>query len=116
MCVSSLWSSKLFQCEEGMKRCCTLVRLNVYHLKLSFLKNWQILVSDSINFDELQPYDVADLLKQYFRELPECLLTNKLSDTFRSIFTSELAFRHTVIRNIPLCMERYGNCMECICN
>ncbi|XP_070197545.1 serine-rich adhesin for platelets-like isoform X2 [Littorina saxatilis] len=41
---------------------------------------------DSINFDELQPYDVADLLKQYFRELPECLLTNKLSDTFRSIF------------------------------
>ncbi|KAK7496603.1 hypothetical protein BaRGS_00012255 [Batillaria attramentaria] len=43
---------------------------------------------DSISFDELQPYDVADLLKQYFRELPECLLTNKLSDTFRSIFTN----------------------------
>lgn len=42
---------------------------------------------DSISFDELQPYDVADLLKQYFRELPECLLTIKLSDTFRSIFT-----------------------------
>ncbi|PVD34960.1 hypothetical protein C0Q70_06241 [Pomacea canaliculata] len=42
---------------------------------------------DSINFDELQPYDIADLLKQYFRELPECLLTNKLSETFRSIFT-----------------------------
>ncbi|KAL8559548.1 hypothetical protein ACOMHN_018711 [Nucella lapillus] len=42
---------------------------------------------DTVNFDELQPYDVADLLKQYFRELPECLLTNKLSDTFRSIFS-----------------------------
>ncbi|XP_076446493.1 rho GTPase-activating protein 7-like isoform X2 [Babylonia areolata] len=42
---------------------------------------------DTVNFDELQPYDVADLLKQYFRELPECLLTTKLSDTFRSIFS-----------------------------
>ncbi|XP_064607724.1 rho GTPase-activating protein 7-like isoform X2 [Liolophura sinensis] len=43
---------------------------------------------DQVNFvDELQAYDVADLLKQYFRELPECLLTNKLSETFISIFT-----------------------------
>ncbi|XP_023932336.1 rho GTPase-activating protein 7 [Lingula anatina] len=39
-----------------------------------------------VNFDALQAYDVADLLKQYFRELPECLLTNKLSETFISIF------------------------------
>ncbi|KAL5011439.1 hypothetical protein ScPMuIL_009990 [Solemya velum] len=39
-----------------------------------------------VNFEELQAYDVADLLKQYFRELPECLLTHKLSDIFISIF------------------------------
>ncbi len=32
-----------------------------------------------------QAYDVADLLKQYFRELPEPLLTNKLSETFIGI-------------------------------
>ncbi|KAF7231890.1 hypothetical protein EG68_06165 [Paragonimus skrjabini miyazakii] len=31
------------------------------------------------NFEEWQPFDVADLLKQFFRELPECLLTDKLS-------------------------------------
>lgn len=31
--------------------------------------------------------DAADLLKQYFRELPECLLTNKLSQTLIDIFT-----------------------------
>ncbi|VDD76175.1 unnamed protein product [Mesocestoides corti] len=37
-------------------------------------------------FDEWQPYDVADLLKQFFRELPECLLTNKLSTTLINIF------------------------------
>ncbi|VDO03041.1 unnamed protein product [Rodentolepis nana] len=38
------------------------------------------------SFDEWQPYDVADLLKQFFRELPECLLTNKLSSTLINIF------------------------------
>ncbi len=31
--------------------------------------------------------DAADLIKQYFRELPECLLTNKLSQTLIDIFT-----------------------------
>ncbi|KAI4501331.1 hypothetical protein M0802_003704 [Mischocyttarus mexicanus] len=41
---------------------------------------------DSINFDGQQAFDVADLVKQYFRELPEALLTNKLSETFIAIF------------------------------
>ena len=45
-------------------------------------------VLDSTDFENLQSYDVADLLKQYFRELPESLLTSKLSETFISIFTS----------------------------
>uniref|UniRef100_A0A0L8FMF3 Rho-GAP domain-containing protein n=3 Tax=Octopus bimaculoides TaxID=37653 RepID=A0A0L8FMF3_OCTBM len=40
-----------------------------------------------VAFTSLQSYDVADLTKQYFRELPECLLTNKLSETFIGIFT-----------------------------
>ena len=42
--------------------------------------------SDTINFEDLQAYDVADLLKQYFRELPECLMTNKLSEIFLNVF------------------------------
>ena len=46
-----------------------------------------ILIAESVDFETLQAYDVADLLKQYFRELPECLLTNKLSETFINIFT-----------------------------
>ncbi|KAK0096350.1 hypothetical protein PV326_005698 [Microctonus aethiopoides] len=41
---------------------------------------------DNINFDDQQAFDVADLVKQYFRELPEALLTNKLSETFIAIF------------------------------
>ena len=31
--------------------------------------------------------DAADIFKQYLRELPECLLTNKLSQTLIDIFT-----------------------------
>lgn len=40
----------------------------------------------SINV-ELLCIDLADVLKQYFRELPECLFTNKLSTTLLDIFT-----------------------------
>lgn len=34
----------------------------------------------------MQSYDVADMFKQYLRELPECLVTSKLSDTFLAIY------------------------------
>ena len=36
--------------------------------------------------DDFSPYDIADLVKMYFRELPEPLMTQKLSQTFISIF------------------------------
>ena len=51
-----------------------------------------LLITESVDFETLQAYDVADLLKQYFRELPECLLTNKLSETFINIFTRKWTF------------------------
>ena len=41
-------------------------------------------------FDTQQAYDVADMLKQYFRDLPESLLTTKMSETFAAIFMREL--------------------------
>lgn len=37
-------------------------------------------------YDLQQAYDVADMVKQYFRELPDTLLTAKMSDTFIAIF------------------------------
>lgn len=43
----------------------------------------------SLSFDGSQAHDVADLVKQYFRELPDALLTNKLSETFIAIFQRE---------------------------
>ena len=58
---------------------------------------WFRCTVDSIDFDTLPSYDVADLLKLYFRELPECLLTNQLSDVFIEIFlrmaSSSICFR-----------------------
>lgn len=54
--------------------------------RIQKLKNEVEANPELVNFQELQAYDVADLLKQYFRELPECLLTNKLSEVFINIF------------------------------
>ena len=42
---------------------------------------------DCVDFESMHAYDVADLLKLYFRELPECLITDKLMDTFIGIYT-----------------------------
>jgi hypothetical protein len=39
---------------------------------------------------EMISIDLADILKQYFRELPECLFTNKLSQTLIDIFVCKL--------------------------
>ncbi|XP_075716136.1 rho GTPase-activating protein 7 [Rhinoderma darwinii] len=42
--------------------------------------------SDALMYEGQSAYDVADMLKQYFRDLPEPLLTNKLSETFLQIY------------------------------
>ena len=59
-----------------------------------------------VDFDELQAYDVADLLKQYFRELPECLLTNKLSEIFINIFICEYIFMYETYGMIEINSNR----------
>ncbi|XP_077864300.1 rho GTPase-activating protein 7-like [Saccoglossus kowalevskii] len=43
---------------------------------------------DEVDYEGVMAYDVADMLKQYFRELPEPLLTSKLSETFITIHTA----------------------------
>nr|XP_014424200.1 rho GTPase-activating protein 7 isoform X2 [Pelodiscus sinensis] len=42
--------------------------------------------TDCVNYEGQSAYDVADMLKQYFRDLPEPLMTNKLSETFLQIY------------------------------
>ncbi|XP_061902957.1 stAR-related lipid transfer protein 13-like isoform X2 [Entelurus aequoreus] len=41
---------------------------------------------DSVDFHEQSAYDVADMVKQFFRDLPEPLLSNKLGETFLHIY------------------------------
>lgn len=45
--------------------------------------------ADSVNYEGQSAYDVADMLKQFFRDLPEPLMTNKLSETFLQIYQCE---------------------------
>ncbi|KAI4886751.1 hypothetical protein NFI96_029387, partial [Prochilodus magdalenae] len=39
-----------------------------------------------VSYEGQSAYDVADMLKQYFRDLPEPLFTSKLADTFLQIY------------------------------
>ncbi|XP_051544730.1 stAR-related lipid transfer protein 13-like isoform X1 [Myxocyprinus asiaticus] len=41
---------------------------------------------DHVTYQGQSAYDVADLIKQYFRDLPEPVLTSKLTDTFLDIY------------------------------
>ncbi|KAA0196274.1 hypothetical protein HAZT_HAZT000815 [Hyalella azteca] len=41
---------------------------------------------ETVDFTTYGAYDVADMVKTYFRELPEVLLTNKISELFLAIF------------------------------
>lgn len=44
---------------------------------------------DNVCYDGQSAYDVADLLKQYFRDLPEPIFTSKLTTTFLQIYQRE---------------------------
>ncbi|XP_059852005.1 stAR-related lipid transfer protein 13 isoform X3 [Delphinus delphis] len=41
---------------------------------------------ENVSYDDQSAYDVADMVKQFFRDLPEPLFTNKLSETFLHIY------------------------------
>ncbi|XP_040607365.1 stAR-related lipid transfer protein 13 isoform X2 [Mesocricetus auratus] len=41
---------------------------------------------ESVSYEDQSAYDVADMVKQFFRDLPEPLFTHKLSETFLHIY------------------------------
>lgn len=45
---------------------------------------------DNVCYEGHSAYDVADLVKQYFRDLPEPIFTSKLTTTFLHIYQREL--------------------------
>lgn len=44
------------------------------------------LFPDSVSYEDQSAFDVADMVKQFFRDLPEPLLTSKLGETFLHIY------------------------------
>jgi hypothetical protein len=58
---------------------------------------------------EIVCIDLADLLKQYFRELPECLFTNKYSQTLIDIFTRKFFIIIQIICHFQLIVIKTFN-------
>lgn len=44
---------------------------------------------DGVSYDGQSAFDVADMLKQYFRDLPEPIFSSKLCETFLHIYQCE---------------------------
>lgn len=61
-----------------------------------------------VNYEGQSAYDVADMLKQYFRDLPEPLLTSKLSETFLQIYQCKNV--HTYTKSIHNCFLGTSMC------
>lgn len=59
-----------------------------------------------VNYEGQSAYDVADMLKQYFRDLPEPLLTSKLSETFLQIYQCKDTQTYIEIVNQPPVCKR----------
>ncbi|XP_005279592.2 stAR-related lipid transfer protein 8 isoform X2 [Chrysemys picta bellii] len=54
--------------------------------RIQVLRHMNEASPDNVNYEGQSAYDVADLLKQYFRDLPEPIFTSKLTDTFLQIY------------------------------
>lgn len=54
--------------------------------RIQALRQMNETCADGVNYEGQSAYDVADMLKQYFRDLPEPLMTSKLSETFLQIY------------------------------
>lgn len=83
-----------------------LFRKSGVRSRIQILRNLMESKGENLNFNEHQAYDVADMVKQFFRELPEALFTNKLSETFFLIFQRMLIFKLFLSCNINIIFRR----------
>lgn len=54
--------------------------------RIQALRQMNEISPDNVNYEDQSAYDVADMVKQFFRDLPEPLLTSKLGETFLHIY------------------------------
>ncbi|MGH0187501.1 UNVERIFIED_CONTAM: hypothetical protein FKN15_025576 [Acipenser sinensis] len=57
--------------------------------RIQMLRKMNETSPDHVSYEGQSAYDVADMLKQYFRDLPEPVFTSKLTDTFLQIYQCE---------------------------
>ncbi|KAM4662681.1 LOW QUALITY PROTEIN: stAR-related lipid transfer protein 8 [Discoglossus pictus] len=55
-------------------------------IRIQLLRQMNEASPDHVSYVGQSAYDVADMLKQYFRDLPEPIFTTKLTDTFLQIY------------------------------
>ncbi|KAI6660661.1 hypothetical protein LOD99_10341 [Oopsacas minuta] len=71
-----------------------LFRRSAAKSKLDALKSLCEFNNNKIDFKRVAPYEAASLIKNYFRELPEPLITYELSQILLGIFTSIPSTEH----------------------
>eukprot|EP00079_Xenopus_tropicalis_P021342 XP_012812634.1 PREDICTED: stAR-related lipid transfer protein 13 isoform X1 [Xenopus tropicalis] len=54
--------------------------------RIQALRQMNETASENVSYEDQCAYDVADMMKQFFRDLPEPLLTSKLGETFLHIY------------------------------
>lgn len=65
---------------------------------------------DNVSYVGQSAYDVADLLKQYFRDLPEPIFTSKLTDTFLQIYQCKCPYKGAVFSPVQgIVLKNYSN-------
>ena len=57
---------------------------------------------ENVSYEDQSAYDVADMVKQFFRDLPEPLFTNKLSETFLHIYQCEWEELRSMCPRVPV--------------
>lgn len=57
--------------------------------RIQILRERVDLDPDGVSFDHQSAFDVADLIKQYLRDLPEPVFSSRLSDTFLHVYQCE---------------------------
>jgi hypothetical protein len=69
--------------------------------------------ADVLDLSQFQPYDVADVLRHFYRDLPECLLTDRISSLCLAVYRCTLLLLLLLITNGPshllqiVCSMRY---------
>ena len=56
--------------------------------------------AESVDYSQYGTYEIADLLKLYFRDLPEPLLTNKMSEVLFVVHESKSVFLYADVLSI----------------